>query len=36
MNSNNKITVFKTPTRAQINNLDSIPFYDRSLVDYTK
>ena len=33
---NNKVSVFKTLTRKQINNLDSLPHYDRSLVDYEK
>ena len=27
---------FKTSPRKQINNLDSLPHYDRSLVDYEK
>ena len=29
-----KKLVFKTPPRKQISQLDSLPFYDRSLVDY--
>ena len=34
MDANIKKKVFKTPQRSQINNLDSLPIYDRSLVDY--
>ena len=33
-NGINKKTVYKTSARKQINNLDTLPFYDRSLVDY--
>ena len=36
MKSFSKKVVFKSPQRAQINNLDSLPIYDRSLVDYEK
>ena len=28
--------VFISPTRKQINNLDTLPVYDRSLVEYNK
>ena len=28
--------IFISPTRKQINNLDTLPTYDRSLVDYSK
>ena len=30
------LNIFKTPVRDQISNLDTLPFYDRSLVDYEK
>ena len=30
------LNIFKTPIRDQISNLDTLPFYDRSLVDYEK
>ena len=33
---NNNYPIIKTKTRAQINNLDSIPYYDRSLVNYER
>ncbi len=36
MESFSKKIVFKSPQRAQINDLDSLPIYDRSLVDYEK
>ena len=36
MKSFSKKIVFKSPQSAQINNLDSLPIYDRSLVDYEK
>ena len=31
-----KSNIFVSPTRKQFNNLDSLPIYDRSLVDYSK
>jgi len=34
--SKSKKPVFKTSERKQINDLDGLPFYDRSLVDYEK
>tara|TARA_B100001540_G_scaffold284486_1_gene276838 strand:- start:14650 stop:16323 length:1674 start_codon:yes stop_codon:yes gene_type:complete len=36
MDSNLKKQVIKTTERQQINNLDSLPIYDRSLVNYEK
>ena len=33
---NKKKTVIKSPPRQQIHNLDELPYYDRSLVDYEK
>ena len=33
---NQKKTVIKSPPRQQIHNLDELPYYDRSLVDYEK
>ena len=33
---NKNLKIFKTPTRDQISNLDTLPFYDRSIVDYEK
>jgi len=33
---NNEKTIFKSPIRKQIINLDSLPYYDRSLVNYEK
>ena len=36
MDSNLKKQVIKTTEREQINNLDSLPIYDRSLVNYEK
>ncbi len=36
MDTSIKKKVIKTSQRAQINNLDSLPLYDRSLVDYEK
>ena len=32
----NKNNIVLTSTRKQINNLDTLPVYDRSLVDYKK
>jgi len=31
-----KNNIFVSPTRKQFNNLDSLPIYDRSLIDYSK
>lgn len=36
MYSDTKKSVFKTPEREQIKDLDSLPIYDRSLVEYNK
>ena len=33
---NKNLNIIKTPTRNQISNLDTLPFYDRSLVNYEK
>ena len=35
-NLDQKRPIFTTPQRKQINDLDSLPYYDRSLVDYEK
>ena len=31
-----KNNIFVSPTRKQFSNLDSLPIYDRSLIDYSK
>ena len=35
-NVDQKNSIFLTPQRKQIQNLDTLPYYDRSLVDYEK